>query len=438
MRREPGGRRYRLVLGSGLVLLLAIVALPAVSAWAEEGQAEQEVRAVKQRIEALLREAEELQEAGRTEAAEEVRSRARQLKGRLAEYLARRAREQDAQAREKKVRAKKAKARKPKKREDDPRRILAGLEQGIRALRALGGHQEAVAHLQRIAKDLRAGLEEKGKAGERKRKTEVEMSRRHLELLHMAHEVLRGARRGDAADIVEHAVHAQELRMAGRRDEEARRVYESAPGPEDVHHALELAAEILADQGKKDRAKMLIQHMRQAQAAHERAQEERRRAAASAPGKRGDRERLVHEIEVLELAMPVLREEGHERAMAVVERAMHARRLMLSGRKDAEAREIIADQPPPAHVAEILLLAADFWRKYEKPDKAELCAELGGRLAETGGKRRDREQAKREQREREHPDLERLEALQRQLNELAAALRRLQGELEGFARGRER
>jgi hypothetical protein len=462
MQRDANSRGIRFFVGWGFVLLLALLVVPASAAWAGDDATAREVEMVKARIEALLREAGELEAAGRTEAAQEARAQARQIKGRLAQFLAKQARGKKAQ--KKKQRKAKEKGAKGKRGDKDLRRILAGLEHGIGALEALGGHEEAIEHLKRIAhgvgERMKRGEPEKGRPSER------EMAEHHLEMLRLAHHALREARRGEHAEIVEHALHAMELRLEGRRDEEARHVYETAPPREAVLRSMHLAAELWADWGKKDRAHALMQHLKQVKRAHAgdrtaRAERERDRP------RRTDREHLAHEIELLHLALPVLREEGKTQTIEVVERAIHARKLIHSGRRDEEAREIIADQPPPAHVAEIMFYAADLWLKYENPEKAERCAEMGRHYQQIARRhrdrehagcdrrdcegcerceqaRRDREHAEREHHEREHrehrehgrPDLERLEELQRQVRELQEALRGIQAELARFARRR--
>ncbi len=70
-----------------LVLMAALV--PVTSSLAQDEGARRELEAARDRIHAMLREAEELREAGRLDAAERVRDRANQLAGRVEQQLER-------------------------------------------------------------------------------------------------------------------------------------------------------------------------------------------------------------------------------------------------------------------------------------------------------------------------------------------------------------
>ena len=56
--------------------------------------------------------------------------------------------------------------------------------------------------------------------------------------------------------------------------------------------------------------------------------------------------------------------------------AIHAMRIMLEGRKDDEAHEILERAPRPEHVVEILIMASKLWREFKNPEKAEKLAHL--------------------------------------------------------------
>jgi len=153
----------------------------------------------------------------------------------------------------------------------------------------------------------------------------------------------------------------------------------------------------------------------------------------------GEREFLRHQIEVLRLAMHALREAERGDAVELVERAIRAREVTLEGRRDDEAQQIREHAPPPPELADILGMAADLWRKFDKPDKAEEVA----RLAEAIRVRRDREheperdraRAERESRRRHMGEI--IGALKREQEELAEKAHRIERELGELGDGQD-
>lgn len=187
MPRESSRRRVRSVLGWCLALLVALVVLPAAAAWAGDDHADREVAQVKARIEALLRESEELEDAGRLDAAREAKNRARRLRGKLAEYFTRREREAQAHAKKKKERKGKAQKSQPRKtkggKQDlDLKKVLEGLEHGMKALHALGGHEEAIRELMRVSGGVKKRMHHaRGKQEKRADRSHAERERGHEE-----------------------------------------------------------------------------------------------------------------------------------------------------------------------------------------------------------------------------------------------------------------
>ncbi len=82
-------------------------------------------------------------------------------------------------------------------------------------------------------------------------------------------------------------------------------------------------------------------------------------------------------LETLGLAMNGLAEAERHDAAEMVGRAIQARRLMLEGRKDPEALQIMSKSPDDVQLAGLLLKAAACWQEFKQPDKAAQCAELG-------------------------------------------------------------
>ena len=128
------------------------------------------------------------------------------------------------------------------------REIMNGLEHGIAALRELGMNKEAE-RLHRIAAEVR----ERGERDTR-RPTEREIGRRQLEVMRLAMPALREGERRDAADILEHAIHARELAMEGRDGPEAMEVRRGGPNRAQIAEILLLASRLWKDFGNEDKA----------------------------------------------------------------------------------------------------------------------------------------------------------------------------------------
>ncbi|HUT88915.1 MAG TPA: M56 family metallopeptidase [Thermoguttaceae bacterium] len=152
----------------------------------------------------------------------------------------------------------------------------------------------------------------------------------------------------------------------------------------------------------------------------------------------GEREFLRHQIEVLRLAMNALREAERGDAVELVERAIRAAEVTLEGRRDDEARQIREHAPPPPELAEILGMAADLWRKFDKPEKAEEVARLAEAVRAPRDRDRDRERGEREGREeRRREPREVIPSLQREFDELAEKAHRIERELGELGDGQD-
>jgi hypothetical protein len=82
-------------------------------------------------------------------------------------------------------------------------------------------------------------------------------------------------------------------------------------------------------------------------------------------------------LETLGLAMKGLAEAERHDAAEMVGRAIKARRLMVEGRRDPEAMQIMSKSPDEVQLAGLLLKAAGCWREFKQPEKAAQCEELG-------------------------------------------------------------
>lgn len=116
---------------------------------------------------------------------------------------------------------------------------------------------------------------------------------------------------------------------------------------------------------------------REGQRKEERAREERPKS---------EREVAVHQLEVMRMALPALREANRADAAELLTLAIRSREVMLEGRRDAEARRIRGRAPKREQLAEILSMAARLWREFGKEEKGAVAGQLAEQLA--GAKRR--------------------------------------------------
>ncbi|HEX9794995.1 MAG TPA: hypothetical protein VGC54_13515 [Planctomycetota bacterium] len=105
--------------------------------------------------------------------------------------------------------------------------ILEGLEHGMVACERLGSREELAA-LARLAAGVRARLRE-GREQQERRGERSEHLEREIELLQVAHHAMREIERPDSAELLERAIHAKRMDLAGREDPESREIRARAP-----------------------------------------------------------------------------------------------------------------------------------------------------------------------------------------------------------------
>ncbi|MCH7961035.1 MAG: hypothetical protein IIC49_01740, partial [Planctomycetes bacterium] len=270
-------------------------------------------------------------------------------------------------------------------------------KRGIWALRQIGRNEEAQ-HLANIAEGVARRLDqalrgrrEREQRGEREQGADAERreTRRQFTIVRYAVEGLVDADRHDAADLLERALHARELEFQGRRDEEAMHIRENAPGREDVIELLSLAARELHRQGRGERADAVVEltkqlrHPRETDRRREsdRPHETDRRRDTDRPRQRDDRrperkENVEHQIEIMQMAIPALREADRGDMAEVLKRAIQVRMVNLRGLEGEEARVVRDRAPSAGETIEILGFAAGLWREFGNVDKAESVANL--------------------------------------------------------------
>jgi hypothetical protein len=309
---------------------------------------------------------------------------------------------------------------------EEAKKILEGLEHGMGALKALGRHDEAM-RLAKIADGLRAKVKakyqhEKGRAATKKRgDDEREMARKQLEIMRTAMHGLLEAEKEDLAHRLEWAIHALELRLEGRRDPEAVKVYEGAPDREQIVELLNYSAKLWVEFGHEKKAESIRWLARWLL---DRGGERRKERPRERDGNRREREIVEHRIEIMKMALPALLEAEKRDAADLLERAVHAYRLLLEGRRDAEARKVIESAPSRGQQAEILTHAGKLWRKFGNEDKSEACLRLAREIQ--GETKRKTDRAHRPDADRRIAELNaKLAEMQRMLDEMRAEMERM-------------
>lgn len=153
---------------------------------------------------------------------------------------------------------------------------------------------------------------ERPRRGER---TERQVAQEQLEIMRMAMPALREAGRMDAADLLEHAIHARELGLEGRRDGEARHIRQTAPELAQQVEILALASRLWREFGNMDKAEAvggLAERMWDRHQQRRERQTDRRRDREDVDRRRGgddDGEAEVRRIEMLQEQLAALQQE---------------------------------------------------------------------------------------------------------------------------------
>jgi len=177
----------------------------------------------------------------------------------------------------------------------------------------------------------------------------------------------------------------------------------------------------------------------------------KRRLAQHKPRSRGaDKERAVAReyIKTMRIAMHALLEADKSKAAHQAEQAIHAMELRLSGRRDAEARKIIAGAPKAGQMAELLGHAAEILADMKHKEMAGRVRKLASvykrqwerqrkgrrserkRAVDPDRRERRKHEVEREHRERAEHFMERVEQLEKRLDEVTALLEQLVRQME--------
>lgn len=267
---------------------------------------------------------------------------------------------------------------------------------------------------------------------------QVAEQRPHEWTLDEERELLRGALHvhlehghHDAAHLIEHGLHARELAVSGRTDEEALHVRRTAPKTEMLRRQLRRAAEILVDAGKHDLA------ARMAALSDDLWDDSLAGTEQPRPPRDDAHDR---EIQVVKERMKILRwgveiwvEKGRHDLAEKLELAIVAWRMAIERRRDAEANEIRERAPDPGTLAELLHGAGRHYDEKGWETRAAACFELSEEFGRQWRRRQQRE-GEREHRgvdeERMRRLMETLERFMVRTEELEERVRHLTERLE--------
>lgn len=254
----------------------------------------------------------------------------------------------------------------------------------------------------------------RARAGER----DAQRLQARIEMLVDEARALQAEGRHDAADVLLKRAHDLKARL-----EKEQREPLTMEQAEKVLHGLEMGMASLKALGRQDELKALGRVADELRA-------RMRQARAEKGGKEDERAAVRHRIELWQEAAHAYREAERPDLVGQVERIIHAYEVMLSGRKDDEAREIVKGVPSRENQAELLGYAAHLWAGWGHETRA---AALKKASQEMLGHREapPQEAAPRAAAAREH-----LEALQGQMKEIREMVSKLREQIEALERGR--
>jgi hypothetical protein len=365
-----------------VALLMHLV--PTVSLLAQDAEHRARLEAGEKKLHALLEKAEKLRAAGKAEAAQEVRIKADAL--RLEIHDSARATSQASKK----------------------QKILQGLEHGMAALKELG-RRDALELLMEIAQDVRHAPADRERRDGRSEKAEFQ----RLKIMKTAIPALLEGGDENLAHQLEQALHAREMVLDGRRDPQARRIIDSSPKLGQQIEILHHAANLWEEFGHEGKAGSLFELVEEMHGQFEREHHKR------------DRNILAEHIEIMQVALPALKEAGKADAVDLLERAIKTRRIQWEAPDTQAAEEARHRGPELEVVIEILSVAAELWQEFGHEHKADLVQGLVEDLWGHLEHREHREDRSREELEHELEEMrDRISRLEHAVEDLSAAWRR--------------
>ena len=263
-------------------------------------------------------------------------------------------------------------------------------------------------------------------------KTEREIAQQHIEIMRLGLPALLEAGRRDTAELLEHAIHARELALEGRRDEEAVHIRESAPELGSQIEILNYAANLWEKFGHEGKARQLhelTERFRQTW--------QRRRGGDNRSERRhrGDDEKALalRQLKHMRYALGVFRETEAGDAADLMLYTIRAREVRLEGRDDHEARAIVDRAPQIGMQIELLQRASGLLSEFGAMEKAHAVNELAEQLAARQRARRAEAPSRRDRDSKPHVARE-IDQLQEILEKLQMALQDVKDRLANLER----
>ena len=256
--------------------------------------------------------------------------------------------------------------------------LMERLHAGMSALDELG-RDDALDIVRRISRELREEQEsarrEQERGGEREN-GEVREVRRRIRTMRIGVETFLEAGDREAADRVEHAMHARELIIERVDNAKAMQVRETAPDRGELAELLAHAAELRAEWGHPDRAEAL------ADLSQVYAEQAQRRRRAEREGRTAERERpagldsLERRVGILRLARAAYAEAGRRDAAEALVQAIHYGELALEHAKPDVLAEALATVPHTGNLIELLQGAGGLYREFGNADRQHAVSSL--------------------------------------------------------------
>jgi len=163
--------------------------------------------------------------------------------------------------------------------------------------------------------EMRRARAEEGAQERTERPSEHEVARRQLEIMRVALPALREGDRADAVELMERAIHAHEVMLEGRRDDEAHRIRERMPNRGQMAEILTTASNLWREFNNHEKAEIVGRLAREfrGHAMHrEQLARERRPERREAPPASEEVERLKGSVRELSGQMSEIRREMAE------------------------------------------------------------------------------------------------------------------------------
>lgn len=248
--------------------------------------------------------------------------------------------------------------------------LIERLEVGMSALEELG-RQDALEIVQRIANELREKRVSLRRRPSREENDEIRTVRSRLKVMRTAVDAFVKVNRHDAAELVEYAMHARELAIEGRRDEEANRIREKAPNRGQLAEALGAAAKLYREWDMPDRAEAL------ADLSETFAKQWQRQQRAGRERESGENlESLATRVDIIRLARAAFAESGDKKNAKVLEGVIHYGELALEGVSGERLSKAAKAIPTKGNLVEYMSWASHKYGEWGHEKRAASCRKL--------------------------------------------------------------